>query len=153
MSPFMIFAVVLTIVYVIYFSAMITYDLYGKKEAPKDSAESFDISSIVSEEEPISVEEKIEETVQDDGFQKEVAEDGVAIYSPKVEDEKTGGESEAKEQNLTSEQLNEVCNEGTEEIKTESSFTCNSVELMDHLNEIHKLNSRKIIKENVRDNL
>ena len=153
MSPFMIFAVVLTVIYVIYFSAMITYDLYGKKEAPKETAESFDVSSIVSEEEPISVEEKVEQPVQDEGFQKEVSEDGVAIYSPKGADEKTDTASQSAEQGLTSEQLNEVCNQGTEEINPEYSFSCSSTEFMDHINDIHKVSPRKIIKENVRDNL
>ena len=153
MSPFMIFAIVLTIVYVIYFSAMITYDLYGKKEAPKETGESFDVSSIVSEEEPISVEEKVEVPVQEEGFQKEVSEDGVEIYSPTCDNKKSDDASEATQSEMTSEQLNEVCNEGTEEIVPESSFSCNSSDFMDYINDQHKVNPRKIIKENVRDNL
>ena len=32
MSPFVIFVIVLTIIYIIYYAVMITRDLYGKKE-------------------------------------------------------------------------------------------------------------------------
>lgn len=153
MSPFMIFAVVLTIVYVIYFSAMITYDLYGKKEAPKESAESFDVSSIVGDEEPVNVEEHEEEPVQDEGFQKEVTEDGVEIYAPKSDEGKTVEETETSEQTMNSAQLNEVCNQGTEDITPDFSFSCTSEPFMNHLNDMYKVNQRKIGKENVRDNL
>lgn len=152
----MIFAVVLTIVYVIYFSAMITYDLYGKKEVPKESAESFDVSSIVDAEEPISVEESVEEPIQETGFQKEVTEDGVEIYAPQSNDEKTKEETETTEQTtMNSNQLNEVCNQGTEDITPDSSFSCNSELFMNHINDMYmnKVNQRKIGKENVRDNL
>ena len=153
MSPFMIFAVVLTIVYVIYFSAMITYDLYGKKEAPKESAESFDVSSIVGDDEAVNVEEKIDEPIQEEGFQKEVTEDGVEIYTPKSDEEKTVDETEASEQTMNSAQLNEVCNQGTEDITSDFSFSCTSEPFMNHLNDMYKVNQRKIGKENVRDNL
>lgn len=46
----MIFAISLTIAYVIYYAVMITRDLYGKKEENKSNEEVFDVSSITEEE-------------------------------------------------------------------------------------------------------
>lgn len=42
MSPFLIFAIVLTIGYVIYYAAMITKDLYGKKDVESSNEEVFE---------------------------------------------------------------------------------------------------------------
>ena len=39
MSPFLIFAISLTIAYAIYYAVMITRDLYGKKEEAKSNEE------------------------------------------------------------------------------------------------------------------
>ena len=57
MSPFMIFAISLTIAYVIYYAVMITRDLYGKKEENKSNEEVFDVSSITEEEDAVAVNE------------------------------------------------------------------------------------------------
>ncbi|MCD8282003.1 MAG: hypothetical protein LUC22_01975 [Prevotella sp.] len=51
MNTFLIFAFILTIVYVIYYLFMIAHDLYGKPKERKDSAESFDVSDMVDTEE------------------------------------------------------------------------------------------------------
>ncbi len=40
MSPFVIFVIVLTIIYIIYYAVMITRDLYGKKRRPQDAGRS-----------------------------------------------------------------------------------------------------------------
>ena len=50
MSPFVIFVIVLTIIYIIYYAVMITRDLYGKKEDHKTQEEVFDVSDMVEEE-------------------------------------------------------------------------------------------------------
>ena len=57
MSPFVIFAISLTIAYVIYYAVMITRDLYGKKEENKSNEEVFDVSSITEEESAVAVNE------------------------------------------------------------------------------------------------
>ena len=61
MSPFVIFVIVLTIIYIIYYAVMITRDLYGKKEDHKKQEEVFDVSAMV-EEAAVSVHES------DNGF-------------------------------------------------------------------------------------
>ena len=57
MSPFVIFAISLTIAYVIYYAVMITRDLYGKKEESKSNEEVFDVSNITEEEAAVAVNE------------------------------------------------------------------------------------------------
>lgn len=57
MSPFVIFAISLTIEYVIYYAVMITRDLYGKKEENKSNEEVFDVSSITEEDAAVAVNE------------------------------------------------------------------------------------------------
>ena len=57
MSPFVIFAISLTIAYVIYYAVMITRDLYGKKEENKSNEDVFDVSSITEEEAAVAVNE------------------------------------------------------------------------------------------------
>ena len=57
MSPFLIFAISLTIAYAIYYAVMITRYLYGKKEEAKSNEEMFDISNITEEEAAVAVNE------------------------------------------------------------------------------------------------
>lgn len=57
MSSFVIFAISLTIAYVIYYAVMITRDLYGKKEENKSNEEVFDVSSITEEDAAVAVNE------------------------------------------------------------------------------------------------
>ena len=57
MSPFLIFAISLTIAYAIYYAVMITRDLYGKKEEAKSNEEVFDVSNITEEEAAVAVNE------------------------------------------------------------------------------------------------
>ena len=57
MSPFVIFAISLTIAYVIYYAVMITRDLYGKKEENKSNEEVFDVSSITEEDAAVAINE------------------------------------------------------------------------------------------------
>ena len=55
MSAFAIFVLVLTVIYVIYYSAIIMQDLYAKKDVPKTEEEDFDVSQMQNQEEPSSV--------------------------------------------------------------------------------------------------
>ena len=57
MSPFAIFAIVLTIGYVFYFGIVITHDLYGKKGQENTNEEHFDVSSMQDTEESTQVDE------------------------------------------------------------------------------------------------
>ena len=57
MSSYLIFVLVLTAVYIIYYAIIITKDLYGKKDEAKSAEEVFDISSMADAEESIAVEE------------------------------------------------------------------------------------------------
>lgn len=57
MSPFAIFAIVLTIAYIIYYGVNISRDLYGKKGQENETEETFDVSHMPKIEEPIPVRE------------------------------------------------------------------------------------------------
>lgn len=46
MSGFVIFVLVLTFVYVVYFSVMITLDLHGKKDEKKSEEDTYDVGDI-----------------------------------------------------------------------------------------------------------
>ncbi|EOA58535.1 hypothetical protein HMPREF1214_02107 [Bacteroides sp. HPS0048] len=63
MSPFLIFASILTVIYIIYYAANITLDMRKKKDAQNtDEVESFDVSQMNGNDEPIEV------TEDGDGF-------------------------------------------------------------------------------------
>lgn len=57
MSPFAIFAIVLTIAYIIYYGVNISRDLYGKKGQENETEEIFEVSNMPKIEEPIPVRE------------------------------------------------------------------------------------------------
>ena len=62
MSPFAIFAIVLTIAYIIYYGVTISRDLYGKKGQESETDEIFGVGKMSEIEEPIPV------TEEGDGF-------------------------------------------------------------------------------------
>ena len=57
MSPFGIFTIVLVVLYIVYYSVLISRDLYSKKNAVKSEEEEFDVSSLHEEETAVDVEE------------------------------------------------------------------------------------------------
>lgn len=57
MSPYVIFILVLTIAYIIYYGYNISKDLYGKKGQPEATVEVFDVSGMKNEEQPTPVRE------------------------------------------------------------------------------------------------
>lgn len=57
MSSYLIFVLVLTAVYIIYYAVIVTKDLYGKKDNSKTTEEVFDVSNMADAEESIAVEE------------------------------------------------------------------------------------------------
>lgn len=57
MKSFVIFAIVVTVIYFIYYTVIIVQDLYGKPKDDKSQDESFDVSDLTDEEESIAVSE------------------------------------------------------------------------------------------------
>ena len=125
MSPFAIFATVLTVAYVIYYAFIITKDLYGIKDQPKNDAETFDVSNLAEEDGPIEVSEHPDDfSSGDDDYTETLSDDGLHIFEPNghvQEQEETPAEE--KKEKLTSEQLNQEHTEELEEIDVESSFS------------------------------
>ena len=100
MSPFLIFAISLTIAYAIYYAVMITRDLYGKKEEAKSNEEVFDISNITEEEAAVAVNESDggfsvadkqygtsfqDGTSYDEGYGMGTENNGMSDYSPETD--------------------------------------------------------------------
>lgn len=57
MSPFVIFAIVLTVAYLIYYTVVILHDLYGKKGEKKTEEETFEIDTSDEPEKSVEVSE------------------------------------------------------------------------------------------------
>lgn len=57
MSAFIIYAIVLTLAYIIYYSAMITKDAYARKEQTSDTSETFDVGDMNGQIESVTVNE------------------------------------------------------------------------------------------------
>ena len=77
MSPFAIFAIVLTIGYIFYFGIVIAHDLYGKKGQENTNEEHFDVSSMQDTEESTQVDE--------DGDSFRIGNESTSDNSPKTE--------------------------------------------------------------------
>lgn len=57
MSAFIIYAIVLTLAYIIYYSAMITKDAYARKDQTSDTSETFDVGDMNGRIESVTVNE------------------------------------------------------------------------------------------------
>lgn len=57
MSAFVIYAIVLTLAYIIYYSAMITKDTYARKDQVSDTSETFDVTDMNDQIESVTVHE------------------------------------------------------------------------------------------------
>ena len=97
MSAFAIFTLVLTVLYVIYYSVIIMQDTYGKKDAPKSDEEEIDVGQMQDSEEPTSVSESSDvfRIGNDDEAQQEQSgitfienEEDAERYQEKVENER-----------------------------------------------------------------
>ena len=83
MPVFVIFVLVLTFAYVVYFSVMITLDLHSKKDEKKTDEETFDVSSMDNEEVPVSVEEHNDSPEGSDmTYTEQVTDDGLRVVIP-----------------------------------------------------------------------
>ena len=151
MSPFMIFAVVLTFAYFVYFAVTVMRDLYGKKDdGQKSESETIYVASMTEEEAPVSVSED-EGGFHIDGddaqYTEQIYGDGVRVieptnYAPSVEeDAQQGGKAP-----VTSAQLNEEFAEEADELQPEHEFVATPDEYSIFLQERHGARSRRTIR-------
>lgn len=83
MSGFVIFALILTFVYVVYFAVMITLDLHGKKDEKKTEEETYDVGDLTNEEQPVAIEERNEGPDEGDmTFTEQITDDGLRVVNP-----------------------------------------------------------------------
>lgn len=158
MTPFVIFALVLTFGYVVYFTVMITIDLHAKKDEKKVEEEDIDVSEF-AEEAPVVIEESDDPNGGTMTYTEEVDDDGLRVVNPtgKIppvvfpeENEEPEPEQEP-EHKTTSEELNDENSDNMELIDPKASFSMVPDMFMNHLNEKHK--QRKIERKNAIDHL
>ncbi len=164
MTPFAIFAFVLTFGYVIYFAVMITLDLNAKPaDGQKSDSEDIDVEDMADDgaEAPkvISEDPDIEgsrmtytDSVDEDGL-RVVNPTGGVVLPPEEEEPAVDPDPAPEEkEKTTSEELNEENEYGMEDIEPEPQYSMYGDDLYAFINEKHN-NSRIIKKENVRDHL
>ena len=130
MSPFVIFAISLTIAYVIYYAVMITRDLYGKKEETKSNEEVFDISNMTEEEAAVAVNESDggfsvadkqydtsfqDSTSYDDGYGMGTENNGTNGYSPDTDSSDREADVDEDEENAVNQQKQKNAAESLQE--------------------------------------
>ena len=164
MTPFAIFAFVLTFGYIIYFAVLITLDLTAKPaDGQKNEEEDIDVGGMTDDgvESPKVINEAPDldggrmtytDTVTEDGL-RVVSPTGTTVHSPE-EDEPPVDPDPAPEEKekMTSEELNEENEYGMEDIEPEAQYSMYADDFYAIINERHN-NSRNIKKENVRDHL
>ena len=159
MSGFVIFALVLTFGYVVYFAVQITLDLHGKKGEKSTEEETYDVSDMANEEQPVAVEERNDDPdLSAPTYTEHVTEDGLRVLNPTGKSvavnppvaEESSQETQT-ELPVSSQELNEDNEAHLEHIdpKVQCSFFAD--EFMQNLNEKH--NKRKIEKKNARDKM
>ena len=86
MSWFVIFALVLTFVYVVYFSVMITLDLHGKKDEKKSEEDTYDVGDMTNEKQPVAIEESNDNPDEGDmTFTEQITDDGLRASGIRVQ--------------------------------------------------------------------
>ena len=157
MHAFVLFALILTFGYMVYFAVMITLDLHGRKEEKKSEEETFDVSDMSGEEQPVAVEEHSDNPDTGDmTYTEQITDDGLRVVNPTgnyVPTMPSAGseQSSASRQSssTTSAELNETNEEQMEPIELNVQCGYLSEEFFQNLNEKH--NKRKIEKKNARD--
>lgn len=132
MSPFVIFVIVLTVAYIIYFGVTITNDLYGKKNQVKTNEDFFDVSSMNEPNRAIEVNE---------------AEDGFRIGNEEKVNNKEASASisptpmeESLNPTLAEKKISQMV-EKMEDVDQKSSSAMDQMELEEALRHINKGNS------------
>ncbi len=121
MSSYLIFVIVLTVAYLLYYAVIIVQDLYGKKDEVKSNEEVFDVSSMDDGEESVAVSES------DTGFSI-----GDSEYQTNVNviTEKEDTSSGAKDEQLSRfERMKAAMEENMEQMETALSNPCSDEEL------------------------
>ena len=154
MTPFIIFVLILTFGYLIYFTVMITLDLHGKKDERKVEEENIDVSEF-AEESPVVVDESDDSQGGALKYTEEVDDDGLRVVMPSgtvsyEENENTQSEQEP-EPKITSEELNEENELYMEQIDPKAQLSIVSDTFINKLNEKQK--QRKIERKNAIDHL
>lgn len=151
MTPFVIFALVLTFGYVVYFAVMITLDLHGKKDVQKTDEENFDVSGM-AEEEPVAIQENNDPNSGIMTYTEEVSDDGLRVVNPtsnvatlpfESESQSEPEEGTTEEGKTTSNELNESNEDYMEQTDPEAQICLMSDQFMSHLTEKHKRNIEK----------
>ena len=164
MTPFAIFAFVLTFGYIIYFAVVITLDITAKPaDAQKSDEEDIDVTGMTGGD--VEAPKVITEDPEAEGgmmtYTDSITEDGLrvvnptgpVIVQPDEEDNPIDPDPVPEEnEKTTSEELNEENEIGMEDIEPEPQYSLYADEFYAQLNEDHK-NKRNIKKENVRDKL
>ena len=158
MTPFIIFVLILTFGYLIYFTVMITLDLHGKKDERKVEEENIDVSEF-AEESPVVVDESDDSQGGALTYTEEVDDDGLRVVTPSgnmvsavsyEENENTQSEQEP-EPKITSEELNEENELYMEQIDPKAQLSIVSDTFINKL--IEKQKQRKIERKNAIDHL
>ena len=164
MTPFAIFALVLTFGYFIYFAVMITLDLTARPaDGQRSEEEDIDVEGMTDD--GVEVPKVINETSDIDGgmmtYTDTITDDGLRVVSPtgiiadapEEEDSSVDPDPVPEEkEKMTSEELNEENEYGMEDIEPEAQYAMYADDFYAFLNENHK-NKRILKKENVRDHL
>ena len=154
MSPFAIFAIVLTIGYIFYFGIVIAHELYGKKGQENTNEEHFDVSSMQDTEESTQVDE--------DGDSFRIGNESTSDNSPKTETNHTDN-NKTKTDNPPEEEPQESIvakkiahlEENMEETMPDSSYAMSKSELHKTLlcGEVSRANGIEIKKVIVKDKM
>lgn len=160
MQGFVIFALILTFGYMVYFAVMITLDLHGKKDEKKSEEETFDVSDMTNEEQPVAVRERSDDPDGGDmTYTEHITDDGLRVVNPTGNvvpmmpplDSREPEDPPQQHSSTTSAKLNEANEEHMEPIEPNVQVSYLPDEFMQNLNEKH--NKRKIEKKNARDKL
>ena len=154
MSPFAIFAIVLTIGYIFYFGIVIAHDLYGKKGQENTNEEHFDVTSMQDTEESTQVDE--------DGDSFRIGNESTSENSPNKEISNTDNNQTATDNPPEEEPQESIASkkiahleENMEETMPGSSYAIGSSELHKALlsGEVSKANGIEIKKVIVKDKM
>lgn len=159
MSAFAIFALVLTLLYILYYSVLIVLDLFFKKDKQKGEVENINVSDMNEGlEEPVSISEDNDgEPGGHFSYTEQTDNDGLRVinltgdFPIDENDPNEASEQEPAKELASSQQLNEKHEANIEDIQTESQKGLYSDELFDQINEKYK--KREIIKTNAIDNI
>ena len=149
MSPFAIFAIVLTIGYIFYFGIVIAHDLYGKKGQENTNEEHFDVSSMQDTEESTQVDE--------DGDSFRIGNENTSDDSPKTKINQTTTDNPPEEEPQESIVAKKIVHleENMEETMPRSSYAMGQSELHKALlsGEVSRANGIEIKKVIVKDKM